>query len=135
MCKRTAVRKRQTGRRRVRDFGSFPGAREREKKIQIKNQFPIGHSKHMESDGEGYKDSPPAETRRQSGSMVLTGVSRGSGLDTQLRQFCKRERQKPAIRKGMTPRRHDSSERCLELLLGSGRASFADPEGAERSHR
>lgn len=35
----------------------------------------------------------PAETRGQSGSMGSSGVSSGSGLDTQLRQCC-REKEK-----------------------------------------
>lgn len=36
----------------------------------------------------------PAETRGQSGSMGSSGVSRGSGLDTQLQQCCKKEEKK-----------------------------------------
>lgn len=34
----------------------------------------------------------PAETRGQSGSMGSSGVSRGSGLDTQLQQHCSEDR-------------------------------------------
>lgn len=38
--------------------------------------------------------SVPAETRGQSGSMGSSGVSTGSGLDTQLRQRCRRKEKK-----------------------------------------